>query len=177
MAREGGAAGKSLVTIESSDIQVRPATVDDVPVILRLIKDLAEYEKLADQVVANEASLRGVLFGARPAAEVILAHAGGEPVGFAVYFHTFSTFLARPGIYLEDLFVVPAWRSRGVGKQLLTRVAEIGVERGCGRMEWSVLDWNEPAIGFYKKLGARPMDEWTVFRLTGERLESVGRKA
>jgi GNAT superfamily N-acetyltransferase len=154
----------------SDAIQIRPATPADVPVILRMIKELADYEKLADQVVADDALLRESLFGARPAAEVILAFAGDEPVGFAVYFHTFSTFLARAGIYLEDLFVVPAWRANGVGKQLLSRVAQIAVERGCGRMEWSVLDWNEPAIGFYKKLGARPMDEWTVFRLTGDTL-------
>ncbi len=159
------------------DIRINPATAADVPVILRLIKELAEYEKLADQVVADDALLRETLFGARPAAEALLAHAGDEPVGFAVYFHTFSTFLGRPGIYLEDLFVVPAWRSRGVGKRLLTRVAAIGVERGCGRMEWSVLDWNEPAIGFYKKLGARSMDEWTVYRLAGESLGRVGGKA
>ena len=152
---------------------IRAANPDDVSVILRMIKELADYEKMADQVVADESLLRESLFGARPAAEVLLAFAGEEPVGFAVYFHTFSTFLARPGMYLEDLFVVPAWRARGVGKQLLARVAQVAVDRGCGRMEWSVLDWNEPAIGFYKKLGARPMDEWTVYRLTGKTLNDA----
>jgi GNAT superfamily N-acetyltransferase len=158
----------------SDAVQIRSAAPADVAVILKMIRDLADYEKLADQVIADEALLKESLFGARPAAEVLLAFAGDEPVGFAVYFHTFSTFLARHGIYLEDLFVVPSWRAKGVGKQLLARVAEIAVERGCGRMEWSVLDWNEPAIGFYKKLGARPMDEWTVFRLTGETLQAFG---
>jgi GNAT superfamily N-acetyltransferase len=157
----------------SDAVQIRSAAPADVAVILKMIRDLADYEKLADQVIADEALLKESLFGARPAAEVLLAFAGDEPVGFAVYFHTFSTFLARHGIYLEDLFVVPSWRAKGVGKQLLARVAEIAVERGCGRMEWSVLDWNEPAIGFYKKLGARPMDEWTVYRLTGDVLKTV----
>jgi GNAT superfamily N-acetyltransferase len=161
--------------MEPSTVRIRSAAPADVAVILKMIKDLADYEKLADQVVADEAQLEESLFGARPAAEVLLAFAGDEPVGFAVYFHTFSTFLARHGIYLEDLFVVPPWRAKGVGKQLLARVAEIAVERGCGRMEWSVLDWNEPAIGFYKKLGARPMDEWTVFRLTGQTLKDAAR--
>lgn len=157
----------------AGDVLIRAANPDDVSVILRMIKELADYEKMADQVVADESLLRESLFGARPAAEVLLAFAGEEPVGFAVYFHTFSTFLARPGMYLEDLFVVPAWRARGVGKQLLARVAQVAVDRGCGRMEWSVLDWNEPAIGFYKKLGARPMDEWTVYRLTGKTLNDA----
>jgi GNAT superfamily N-acetyltransferase len=137
-----------------------------------MIKALAEYEKLAHEVVADEAQVRDSLFGRRDA-EVILGYAGDEPVGFAVFFHTYSTFLARVGLYLEDLFVVPEWRGRGFGRQLFARVAAIAVERGCGRMEWSVLDWNAPAIGFYKSLGAKPMDEWTVFRLTGATLRAA----
>jgi GNAT superfamily N-acetyltransferase len=147
---------------------IRPATAADVPVILQLIRDLAEYERAPADVVATEPQLREVLFGAKPAAEVLLAFEGEEPVGFAVYFFNFSTWLGRAGLYLEDLFVRPDRRAKGYGRALLQRLAQIAHERGCGRMEWAVLNWNEPAIGFYKKLGARPMDDWTVYRLTGD---------
>ena len=140
----------------------------DLPIILRLIRELAEYERAPDAVVATETGLREVLFGAKPSAEVLLALEESEPVGFAVYFHNFSTWLGRPGLYLEDLFVRPEKRGKGYGRALLERLAQIAKERGCGRMEWAVLDWNEPAIQFYRKLGAQPMDDWTVFRLTGE---------
>lgn len=151
-------------------LRLAPATRADVPAVLDMIHALAEYERLGGEVVATEERLAESLFDKR-AAEVLLAWAGETAVGFAVFFHNFSTFLGRPGLYLEDLFVRPEWRGRGVGRQLFARVAEIAVERGCGRMEWAVLDWNEPAIGFYRRLGARAMDEWTVFRLTGSALE------
>jgi GNAT superfamily N-acetyltransferase len=150
--------------------RIERATPRDVPLILRLIKALAEYERMSDQVIATEQALHETLFGARPSAEVLVGYAGDEPAGFALFFHNYSTFLGKPGLYLEDLFVVPAFRGRGYGKALLTRLAQIAVERDCGRFEWSVLDWNEPAIGFYKKLGAQPMEEWTIFRVTGEAL-------
>jgi GNAT superfamily N-acetyltransferase len=152
----------------TDDFQIRPATEGDLAIILGLIRDLAEYERAPDAVVATEAGLREVLFGAKRSAEVLLALEEGEPVGFAVYFHNFSTWLGRPGLYLEDLFVRPEKRGKGYGRALLERLAQIAQERGCGRMEWAVLDWNEPAIQFYRKLGAQPMDEWTVFRLTEE---------
>lgn len=159
------------------EFRIELATERDVPLILRLIKGLAEYEKLAHEVVATEAGLRESLFGARRVAEVLIGYAGAEPVGFAVFFHNYSTFLGRPGIYLEDLFVLPQWRRRGLGTELLRRVARTAVERGCGRLEWSVLDWNEPAIKFYKKLGARAMEEWTVYRVTGQALTDLAAKA
>lgn len=152
---------------------LRSATSADVPLILDFIKGLAEYEKLAHEVVATEESLHATLFGERPYAEVVIGEHEGEPVGFALFFHNYSTFLGRPGIYLEDLFVRPAWRGRGFGKALLTFLATLAVERGCGRLEWAVLDWNEPAIRFYESLGAKPMDEWTVYRITGEALERL----
>ena len=148
--------------------EIRTTTETDVPVILELIRDLATYERAPDAVVATEAGLREVLFGAKRSAEVLLALEDGEPVGFAVYFHNFSTWLGLPGLYLEDLFVRPEKRGKGYGRALLERLAQIAKERGCGRMEWAVLDWNDPAIQFYRKLGAEPMSEWTVFRLTGE---------
>jgi GNAT superfamily N-acetyltransferase len=153
--------------------RIEQATEANVHLILQLIKGLADYERLAHQVTATEDDLRESLFGDRPAAEVIIGYAGDEPVGFAVFFQTFSTFLGRSGMYLEDLFVVPAWRSHGLGRRLLAHVAKIAVERSCGRMEWSVLDWNEPARRFYRGLGAQPMEEWTVFRLTGDALRHV----
>ena len=159
----------------NAHISVRPAVPADVPLILRMIRALADYERLGDQVVGTEDRLGELLFGAHPAAEVVLAYDDEEPVGFAVFFQTFSTFLVRPGMYLEDLFVVPDRRGRGIGRRLFSHVARMAVERQCGRMEWSVLDWNAPAIGFYKKMGAQPMDEWTVFRLTGGALENAGR--
>ena len=148
--------------------EIRTTTEADIPVILQLIRALAEYERAPDAVVATEAGLREVLFGSKRSAEVLLALEVAEPVGFAVFFHNFSTWLGRPGLYLEDLFVKPEKRGKGYGRALLERLAQIAKERGCGRMEWAVLDWNEPAIQFYRKLGAKPMDEWTVFRLTRE---------
>lgn len=150
---------------------IRPATPADVPVILALIRELAAYEKLADQVAATEEALRATLFGARPAAECALAFAAdGAPAGFAVFFPTYSTFLAKPGLWLEDLFVRPEHRGRGIGKALLLHVARQANARGCGRMEWSVLDWNQPAIDFYERLGARRLREWQICRLTGDAL-------
>ena len=150
----------------AENFQMRPAGVDDVPVILELIRDLATYERAPDEVTATEEQLLDVLFGERPAADVLLAFEGKSPVGFAVYFYNFSTWLGRPGLYLEDLFVKPENRGKGYGRALLVELAKIARDRGCGRMEWAVLDWNEPAINFYRSLGAKPMDEWTVFRLT-----------
>ena len=151
-------------------IRIAAATPDDVPRILDLIRALADYERMSGEVVATGERVRESLFGARPHAECVLAWEGDQAVGFALWFHNYSTFLARPGLYLEDLFVMPAWRGHGIGRALLAHLARIAVERGCGRMEWSVLDWNEPAIGFYRRLGAVPMDEWTVFRLAGPAL-------
>jgi len=152
----------------SVDFEIRRAAVEDVPVILELIRDLATYERASDEVTATEEQLTDVLFGERPAAEVLLAFEGTSPVGFAVFFHNFSTWLGRPGLYLEDLFVKPEKRGKGYGRALLVDLAKIARDRGCGRMEWAVLDWNEPAIKFYRALGAKPMEEWTVFRLTGD---------
>jgi GNAT superfamily N-acetyltransferase len=146
------------------------ATREDVPLILTLIRELADYEKLAHQVSATEAGLAATLFGAVPGAEIRIARWSGEPAGFALFFPNYSTFLGRSGLYLEDLYVRPAFRGKGVGRALLRALAAIAVERGYGRMEWSVLDWNAPAIGFYEKLGAEPMNDWTVFRLTGDAL-------
>jgi GNAT superfamily N-acetyltransferase len=152
----------------SENFQIRPACIEDVPIILELIRDLAAYERAPYEVTATEEQLVEVLFGPRPAAEVLLAYEGGSPVGFAVYFYNFSTWLGLPGLYLEDLFVKPEKRGKGYGLALLVELAKIARDRGCGRMEWAVLDWNEPAINFYRTLGAKPMDEWTVFRLTRE---------
>lgn len=159
----------------ASDCQLRFATPADVPAILSLIRELAEYERLLDQVVANEAALQRALFGERPFVEALVSIVGDETVGFALFFHNFSTFLGKPGMYLEDLYVRPAFRGRGLGKALLTEVARIAVERDCGRMEWSVLDWNEPSIRFYESLGAKPLSDWTTYRLIGEALHSLGR--
>jgi ribosomal protein S18 acetylase RimI-like enzyme len=152
--------------------RIERATERDVPLILNLIKDLAEYEKLADMVAATEATLRESLFEKR-AAEVIIGYAGDEPAGFALYFQTFSTFLGVPGLYLEDLFVSPKFRRHGLGQALLVELAKIAVDRGYGRVEWTVLDWNELAIGFYKKIGARSMDQWRLFRLTGDSIREL----
>ena len=162
-----------VTTGKLSQFRVERGTERDLALILRLIKGLAEYEKLAHEVTATEAGLRESLFGERPSAEVLIGYAGPEPAGFAVFFQNFSTFLGQPGLYLEDLFVVPEWRAHGLGRQLLAHVARIAVERGCGRLEWSVLDWNEPAIRFYQGIGARAMDEWTVYRLTGDALRRL----
>ena len=146
-------------------IRITPATPADVPVILAFIRELAEYEKLLDRVTATERLLHETLFGARRYAEVLVARLDGKPVGYALFFHNYSTFLARPGIYLEDVYVQPAVRGRGVGKALLREVARVALERDCGRLEWSVLDWNKPSIDFYRSLGAAPMDEWTTYRM------------
>jgi GNAT superfamily N-acetyltransferase len=157
-----------------SALRIIPATKADVPLILSFVRKLAEYEKLSHEVMATEEGLVEGLFGARPMAEVLLAYWADEPVGFALYFHNFSTFVGKPGIYLEDLFVEPAHRGRGIGKALLARVARIAQDRGCGRLEWAVLDWNQPAIDFYRTLGAVAKDEWTIFRLSGDSLRRLG---
>jgi GNAT superfamily N-acetyltransferase len=156
-----------------TDLTIRPAQVTDIPIILQLIRDLATYERAPNEVSASEEQLRKVLFGDKPAAEVLLAFAGGAPVGFAVFFHNFSTWLGRPGLYLEDLFVKPEERGKGYGRALLVHLGKIARDRGCGRMEWAVLNWNEPAIRFYRALGAEPMDEWTVYRLTGNQINAL----
>ena len=153
--------------------EVRRAVNADVPLILRFVKELAAYEKLEHEVVADEAQLRSTLFGEAPVARVLIGEYHGEPVGMALYFYNYSTFLGRPGIYLEDLYVRSAHRGKGFGRCMLSCLAKIACREGCGRLEWSVLDWNEPAIQFYRSLGARGMDEWTVFRLTGDALEKV----
>jgi GNAT superfamily N-acetyltransferase len=155
---------------------IRPATIDDVPTILFFIRELAAYERLSHEVSADEAALRETLFGARPAAEVLLA-CDPEPVGFALFFPSYSTFLGKPGLYLEDLFVRPVARGRGHGVRLMAACARIAVERGYGRFEWSVLDWNEPALAFYRRLGAVPMADWTVQRLVGEPLRALAATA
>jgi GNAT superfamily N-acetyltransferase len=156
---------------------IREATIEDVPLVLWFIQQLAEYERLSHDAVMTEEVLRETLFGPRRYAEVLLGYAEEKPVAFAVYFHNFSTFLGRPGLYLEDLFVLPEMRGRGFGRAMLVALAKIAVERKCGRFEWTVLDWNQTAIGFYKKLGAVPMDEWTIFRVTGEALEKLAASA
>lgn len=152
--------------MKKKNFEIRPATAADIPVILELIRALATYERAPSDVTATEEGLTEVLFGQKAAAEVLLAFENKIAVGFAVFFHNFSTWLGRPGLYLEDLFVRPEDRGKGYGRALLIDLAKIARDRGCGRMEWAVLDWNEPAIQFYRKLGAKPMDEWTVFRLT-----------
>ena len=162
---------------EKKEFRIERATVRDVPLILQLIKELAEYEKMSSDVTATEGGLREALFGARPAADVIIAYAGDVPAGFALFFPNYSTFLGKPGLYLEDLFVRPEFRGHGYGLGLMKYLARTAVERGCGRFEWSVLDWNEPAIGFYKKLGAVALDDWTTFRVTGEALARLERLA
>ncbi|MBN9517415.1 GNAT family N-acetyltransferase [bacterium] len=153
---------------------IRPATPADVPVIAQLIRGLAEYERLSHAVEFDEAKLRDHLFGPRPYAEVLLAEDGAAVVGFALFFHNYSTFRGKPGVYLEDLFVVPDARGKGHGKALLLALARLAVERGCARMEWSVLNWNEPSIRFYESLGAKPQDEWAVYRLDGAALAKLG---
>ncbi len=157
-------------------LNIRPAERADIPLILGFIRELAEYEKLADQVIADAEQMAEHLFGQRPYAEVLIGEVDGLPAGFALFFHNYSTFLGKPGIYLEDLYVRASARGAGLGKALLSTLARLAVERGCGRLEWSVLDWNEPAIGFYQQLGAEPLDEWTVYRLTGPALLQVANK-
>ncbi len=154
-------------------LTIRPGELPDVPLIAELIRGLARYEKLEHEVVLTEEKLTDSLFGERRYAETLIAEDGGTPVGFALFFHNYSTFLAQPGIYLEDLFVVPEQRGGGVGRALLERLAQIAVDRGCGRLEWAVLDWNTDAIRFYERLGAKPNAEWTVYRLTGEPLRAL----
>jgi GNAT superfamily N-acetyltransferase len=156
-----------------ADFTIKPATKKDVPVILSFIKKLADYERLSHEVVATEGLLQRTLFGQRRTAEVAIGYFRSEPVGFVLFFHNFSTFVGRPGIYIEDLFIDESFRRRGFGGALLTHVAKLAAARDCGRLEWSVLDWNEPAINFYKKLGAVAMKEWTVFRITGESLRRL----
>ena len=155
------------------ELEIRGATEEDVPLILSLIKELAEYERLSHEVVATEESLRQWLFGERPVAEVLIVEHGGEPAAFALFFHSFSTFLGKPGIYLEDLYVRPGFRGAGIGRALVVHLARLARDRGCGRLEWSVLDWNEPAIGFYKRIGASPVAGWSVYRVAGEALDDL----
>ena len=157
-------------------IDIQKAEVKDVPLILELIQGLAEYERLRDSCIATEEKLKDTLFSANPAAEVIIARLDGEPMGFALFFHNYSTFLAQRGIYLEDLFVKPEARGKGVGFALLSALARIAVERNCGRLEWAVLDWNELAINFYKRIGAVPMDDWTTFRLSSDSLVQLANR-
>lgn len=152
---------------------IRKAVIEDVPLILQFIIELAAYEKLRHEVVATEALLQKNLFGANPKAEVVIGELAGKPVSFALFFHNFSTFLSKPGIYLEDLYVQPAVRSKGIGRIMLAYLAKLAIERDCGRLEWWVLDWNERAIQFYKSIGATPMNEWTVFRVSGENLDKL----
>ena len=154
---------------------IRPANAHDTATILGFIRALATYERLLHEVVATEEMLRDTLFGPTPRAEVVLAELDGRPVGFALFFHNYSTFLAKPGIHLEDLFVLPEFRGQGFGKALLLHVARLAHQRGCGRYEWAVLDWNEPSIRFYKSLGAQPLDDWMLMRVTGEGLKHMAK--
>jgi GNAT superfamily N-acetyltransferase len=163
--------------MDDTRTRLRPAARADVPTILALIRGLAEYEKLAHEVEADEARLADTLFGARPGAEVVIAEVDGAAAGFALFFHNYSTFLAKPGLYLEDLFVLPEYRGHGVGRALMVHLARLALERGCGRFEWSVLDWNAPAIGFYRSLGAVGMDGWTVQRVSGDALQRLATSA
>lgn len=160
-------------TLTELSVAMRSATVEDTPVILSLIRELAEYEKLLDEVAADEKTLRESLFGKHPRAEVILAEVENDVAGFCLFFHNFSTFLGKPGIYIEDIFVRPAYRAQGIGKRFYGELSAIAKERGCGRIEWWVLNWNKPAIDFYQRLGAKPMDEWTVYRLTEEAFKKL----
>lgn len=159
-----------------SEFTIRFAGPEDISLILQFINELAEYEKLTHEVVATEELLHEHLFGEQPKAEVVIGEYEKEPVGFALFFHNFSTFLGRPGIYLEDLFVRKEHRGNGYGKSLLEFLARLAVDKNCGRLEWSVLNWNEPAINFYKQLGARPMDNWTVYRVTGKPLKKLAKR-
>lgn len=157
-----------------TDITIRPVREDEVPRVLDFIRELARYERLEHEVIATEEDLREALFGAQRYAEVIFACAGAEPVGFALFFHNFSTFKGRPGLYLEDLYVLPGMRGRGIGRRLLEWLARTALERRCARLEWAVLEWNEPSIAFYRNLGAEPLEDWRTFRLTGAALEQLG---
>ena len=161
------------IATRNPEFTLKAAVEADVPLILSFIKGLADYERLAHEVVATEPLLREYLFGRHPVAEVVIGYLTGEPVGFALFFHTFSTFLGRPGLYLEDLFIEPEFRGRGFGRLMLAYLARLAQARGCGRLEWSVLDWNEPAINFYQALGAEPLADWTMHRVTGEALQRL----
>jgi len=163
--------------MNSETISIRVADETDLPIILEFIEGLAEYEKLRGACIATEEKLRNTLFADPPAAEVLIARIGGKPMGFALFFHNYSTFLAQRGLFLEDLFVKPDARGRGVGDALLSALARIALERDCGRLEWSVLDWNDLAIGFYKRIGAQPMDEWTTYRMTGPALRDLASRS
>ncbi|MEO5580598.1 MAG: GNAT family N-acetyltransferase [Gemmatimonadaceae bacterium] len=165
------------MTDKPSDVRITTATEDDVPLILDFIRLLAEYERLGDACVATAENLHRTLFTATPAAEVIIATVAGEPVGFALFFHNYSTFLAQRGIHLEDLFVSSSARGHGVGRALLAALAQIAIDRDCGRLEWVVLDWNDLAISFYRNIGATPIEEWTTFRMTGDPLRSLAAEA
>jgi GNAT superfamily N-acetyltransferase len=164
---------ENAVNSPTGHVRIESATERDVPLVLAFIRELAEYEGLAHEVVATEDRLRATLFGSPPAADVVIAYDDGRPVGFALYFANYSTFLARPGLYLEDLFVRPEARGRGIGRRLLTHLARVAVEREWGRLEWRVLDWNTTALQFYRRLGAQALDDWTVFRLTGPALRQL----
>jgi GNAT superfamily N-acetyltransferase len=153
--------------------EIKSANIDDIPLILSFIKELAEYEKLLHEVVATEEILKETLFGENVHAEVVIGYLNRKPISFALYFHNFSTFLGRPGLYLEDLYVKPEARGQGIGQKMLAYLANLAKSRNCGRFEWWVLDWNETAIGFYKRIGAKPMDEWTVYRVTGQALDDL----
>ena len=159
----------------SAEVDITMATEDDLPIILAFIKGLAEYERLPHECVATIDKLRNTLFSERAAAEVLIARLDGEAVGFALFFQSYSTFLAQPGFYLEDLFVDPPARGKGIGRALLTALARLAVDRDYGRIEWAVLNWNESAIGFYRSIGARPLDEWTTFRMSGSALQDLAR--
>jgi GNAT superfamily N-acetyltransferase len=166
--------GKQIViAMGTTGFEIKSATEADIPIILSFIQKLARYERLSHEVVATEELLRKTLFGSRPTAEVAIGYLETKPVGFVLFFHNYSTFLGKPGLYIEDLFVDEEYRRRGCGRALLLHVARLAKERDCGRLEWAVLDWNQPAIDFYKKLGALPMSEWTVFRITGKRLDRL----
>ncbi|HEY4755938.1 MAG TPA: GNAT family N-acetyltransferase [Ignavibacteriaceae bacterium] len=156
-----------------NNLKIRSAEINDTPIILKLIKDLSMYEKLTHQFINNEVLLKKYLFGEKRFAEVLIADFKNQPVGFALFFHNYSTFVGKPGIYLEDLFVQPEMRGKGIGKELFLRLVKIAKERNCGRVEWSVLNWNTPAIDFYKDMGAVPMDEWTVYRLTADKIDTM----
>ena len=162
---------------DTNPFTIRTTTETDIPVLLRMIRALADYEKLSHEVMATEAALREAFFGPQPVAEAVLAYAGVEPVGFAVFFRTLSTFLGSPSLYLEDLFIEPQWRGRGFGKRLLAHVAAAALARGCSRLEWAVLDWNHPAIRFYRALGAKPREAWTVYRLDSTELSHLAGQA
>ena len=161
----------------SNSITIRPAAAHEMPLVLELVRELAVYEHLEHEMTATAEDFAAAVFGSRPCAEVVFACIDGIPVGYALFFRTFSTFVGKPGIFLEDLFVRPQARNLGVGKQLLAWLARTALERGCGRLEWAVLDWNEPSIGFYRSLGAIAQDQWTTYRLTDEALERLARRA